>query len=250
MSAKRALAGVQAIILDIEGTTTPITFVYNTLFPFARNHLRSYLEIHCSSPECVTLLDQLREEYGSDQEANADVPAWDDTSAETRLASIDRYVNWLIDRDRKSRALKELQGRIWEEGYRTGDLTGEVFADVAPALERWCRQGIDVGIFSSGSVLAQQLLFRHSSAGDLTRFLRWYFDTRIGAKTEVESYRRIATTVGIAPIEILFVSDVTRELDAARSAGLRTVLSLRPGNAALLDTAGHMQIRSFDELSE
>ena len=125
-----------------------------------------------------------------------------------------------MDRDRKSTPLKTLQGKIWEEGYQRGELVGEVFADVPPALSRWHAQGAPVGIFSSGSVLAQQLLFRHSSAGDLTPFLRWHFDTTTGKKADSDSYRRIAAAMNMTPQAIVFVSDIVAELDAARDAGL------------------------------
>ena len=152
-----------------------------------------------------------------------------------------------MDRDRKSPALKELQGRIWKDGYRSGELIGEVFPDVPVALGRWHRLGIPVGIFSSGSVLAQQLLFRHSAAGDLTRFLRWHFDTAVGAKGEPESYRRIASAVDAAPEQILFVSDIVRELDAARAAGMQTRLSERPGNATP-PKHHHPVVRTFDQI--
>lgn len=153
-----------------------------------------------------------------------------------------------MDRDRKSTALKVLQGKIWEEGYARGELVGDVFADVPGALERWRAQHLQIGIFSSGSALAQQLLFRHSSAGDLTRFLQWYFDTTTGAKTDSESYHRIATAMGLAPVAILFVSDVTGELDAARRAGMRTTLSIRPGNKPPPPEQGHPVVQTFDAL--
>ena len=154
-----------------------------------------------------------------------------------------------MDRDRKSTALKSLQGLIWEEGYRGGDLLGEVFADVPAALARWRAQRIDAGIFSSGSVLAQQLLFRHSSAGDLTSLLRWHFDTTTGPKTDPESYRRIAAAMGIPAASVLFVSDIAAELDAARTAGMQTRLALRPGNRPPPLGHGHTEIRTFDELT-
>lgn len=204
--------GLRAIVLDVEGTTTPISFVHQTLFPYARNHIERYLSAHGRS---------------------------DEYQAITRL----------MDQDSKSTELKELQGRIWEEGYRSGELIGAVFDDVPPALACWRKQGMGVGIFSSGSVLAQKLLFQHSSAGDLTRFLRWHFDTTIGTKTDPESYRRIASTIGEPPSAVLFVSDVVRELDAARAAGMQTVLSVRPGNATLPGDHGHSIIRSFEELA-
>ncbi len=133
-----------------------------------------------------------------------------------------------MDQDRKSRALKTLQGSIWEEGYAQGTLRGEVYPDVPAALERWTATGARVGIFSSGSVLAQTLLFRYSTAGDLTPLLRWHFDTSVGPKVDPASYGRIAGAVGVAPAAILFVSDTEKELDAARTAGLETRLCVRP----------------------
>jgi enolase-phosphatase E1 len=240
---------LRAIVLDIEGTTTPMSFVYDTLFPYARDHLRRYLEVHADSPACRSVLARLRLEHDAEARNVSDLPVWDDTTVAARDDSIVQYVAWLMDRDRKSTALKDLQGRIWEEGYATGKLVGELFDDVAPALRRWHDQGIAVGIFSSGSVLGQKLLFRHSAAGDLTPLLHWHFDTSVGAKTDPESYHRIASSLDTPPSSILFVSDAVRELDAARTAGVRTVLSLRPGNAAPPVGHGHSTIRSFDDLS-
>ena len=239
---------MRAIVLDIEGTTTPVAFVYERLFPYARDRLRQYLAAHGAAPDGQSIVAQLRREHDVERRDSTDVPAWEETTTAVRDDSVVRYVTWLMDRDRKSQALKELQGRIWEEGYRTGQLVGEVFDDVPLALRRWRDEGISVGIFSSGSVLAQKLLFGHSSAGDLTPFLRWHFDTSVGQKTEAESYQRIASTIGESPSNILFISDVVRELDAARSAGLRTVVCLRPGNAPPPSDHDHSIIRSFDEL--
>ena len=142
-----------------------------------------------------------------------------------------------------------LQGMLWEEGYQRGELVGEVFAAVPPALARWQAEGVQVGIFSSGSVLAQQLLFRHSSAGDLTPFLRWYFDTTTGKKTDPDSYRRIGAAMNTRPESIVFLSDIVAELDAARDAGLATRLSIRPGNAPPLLPHDHPTIQTFDELT-
>jgi enolase-phosphatase E1 len=239
---------LRAIVLDIEGTTTPVSFVHDILFPYARKQLRRYLEVHGGSPACRSVLDRLRLEHDVDARDAGDIPHWDDSTAAARDDSIVRYVGWLMDRDRKSPALKDLQGRIWEEGYASGKLVGQVFDDVAPALRRWHGQGIPIGIFSSGSVLAQKLLFRHSSAGDLTPHLRWHFDTSVGAKTDAESYRRIASTLEAPSSSILFVSDVVRELDAAHAAGMRTALCFRAGNAAPPPAPGHSMIQSFDDL--
>lgn len=241
-----APSGIRAILLDIEGTTTPIAFVFETLFPYARAHLRDHLDTHAASSEYGALLDRLREEHHAD--SGEGVPPWHDTSAAERRQSAVRYCDWLMDRDRKSTALKDLQGRIWEEGYARGELVGQVFPDVPPALERWHQAGIQTGIFSSGSVRAQQLLFRHSSAGDLTRFLRWYFDTTTGAKSDPASYRRILAEMTLPPAAVLFVSDVTSELDAAGRAGLRTRLAMRPGNPPQPRERAHRPIRTFGEL--
>ena len=152
-----------------------------------------------------------------------------------------------MDRDRKSTGLKSLQGKIWEEGYRAGALKSEVYSDVPPALERWRRQGIDIAIFSSGSIQAQQDLFRNTVAGDLTRFIRAYFDTTTGPKTQPESYARIAADLERTPVEVLFVSDVTAELDAARTAGMRTALCVRMAGSPT-PSGGHPVIHTFSEL--
>lgn len=204
----------RGILLDIEGTTTPISFVYDVLFPFARQRAGEYLK-----HEDLSLL---KLEHDEDVRKGLDPPDW--------TAEPVAYVHWLMDQDRKSTALKNFQGKIWLEGYNAGKLRGEVFADVPPALERWQHAGIDVRIFSSGSVLAQRLLFSSTAAGDLTKFLKGYFDTTTGPKNESESYRRIAAAFGLAASEIVFISDITRELDAARPAGMQTLLCLRPGN--------------------
>jgi enolase-phosphatase E1 len=243
-----ALGALRAILLDIEGTTTPIAFVYEVLFPYARRNLRRHLEQHAARPEYEALLDQLRVEYNSDQDAREILPPWTDAPAAARLSSAVGYCEWLMDRDRKSTGLKELQGRIWRDGYASGELVGEVFADVPDALERWRALHLRIGIFSSGSVLAQELLFRHSSAGDLTTFLQWHFDTTTGAKSDSQSYRRIAAVMPLPPEAILFISDVIAELDAAREAGMQTVLSMRPGNKAAPNGHGHPAIESFDVL--
>jgi enolase-phosphatase E1 len=227
--------GLEAVILDIEGTTTPIAFVYQTLFPFARAHLRRYLRDRGSTPQASRAIELLRREQSAEPDAPSSV-------------STAEYVEWLMDRDRKSTGLKELQGLIWQDGYDRGELTGEVFPDVGPALERWRAQNVGVGIFSSGSVLAQQLLFRHSSAGDLTPDLRWYFDTTTGPKAEPDSYVKIASAVGAPAANVLFVSDVVDELDAARRAGMQTALSMRPGNQPVPDTHQHPIVHSFSEL--
>jgi enolase-phosphatase E1 len=156
------------------------------------------------------------------------------------------FSEWLMDRDRKAPGLKSLQGRIWEEGYRSGELRSVVFDDVPGALAGWRRDGLRIAIYSSGSVLAQRLLFAHTAAGDLTPLLEAYFDTSTGPKKEPGSYRRIAAALELVPESILFVSDVPQELDAALAAGFRTRLSLRPGNAPC-EPGPHRSLRDLGE---
>ena len=198
------------LLLDIEGTTTPIAFVTDTLFPYARARLASFLSGEGRAHETAAFLAEM-------------------------------------DRDSKSTELKALQGRIWEDGYRSGELTGTVFDDVPRAFGRWQSAGTPIAIFSSGSVLAQQWLFRRSSAGDLTPFISQYFDTEVGPKRDPASYARIAATVALPPSSITFVSDVVAELDAARAAGMQTILSLRPGNHPQ-PPHDHRVVNSFDEI--
>ncbi|MFQ5663874.1 MAG: acireductone synthase [Terriglobia bacterium] len=239
---------VQAIVLDIEGTTTSVEFVYQILFPYARARVKAYLAAHLSSAEVRADIAGLREEHAADSRRGLDLSRLGNCSPEAQLDSIVAYIHWLMDQERKSTPLKSLQGKIWEEGYRTGELRGQVFDDLPPALARWQGQKKDICIFSSGSVLAQKLLFAHTSAGDLTRFIREYFDTTTGAKRDPQSYRRIAAVLQRQPSEILFVSDVTAELDAARSAGLPTALCVRPGNPPQPAIHSHAVICTFDEI--
>ena len=230
------LEGIRGILLDIEGTTTPIVFVHDVLFSYARTHVRDYLEKHLADPDVRADISLLEDDYKG-QNSRAD-----------DLDAVVAHINQLIDLDRKSTGLKSLQGKIWHEGYSDGSLRAQVFRDVAPALARWRSTGLSVSIFSSGSVLAQQLLFAHTEAGDLTPFINNYFDTGVGKKGEAESYRRIAATIALQPGEILFVSDVTSELAAARETGMKTALSLRPGNQPQDAAEDYRQIHSFDEL--
>jgi enolase-phosphatase E1 len=234
------------ILLDIEGTTTPIAFVTGTLVPYARAHLRAALERDARTPHGLALFEAIRREHAADAEAHAAVAPWDGAGADS-LTHVEAYLRWLMDRDRKSAALKELQGYIWEHGYETGALIAPVYPDVERAFVRWRTQGHALGIFSSGSVLAQQWLFRRSTAGDLTPHLQWYFDTQTGPKREARSYTAIAAIAGEPPANVLFVSDVAAELDAARRAGMRTALSQRPDNPAQPPHT-HQVIRTFDEL--
>jgi enolase-phosphatase E1 len=235
------MTGIRGIVLDIEGTTTPIAFVHDVLFSYARTHVKTFLTKHID--ETQKDVELLREEHAADLR-NGDQPP----PLTTEIDSVVNYVNWLIDLDRKSTGLKSLQGKIWHEGYADGTLRAQVFPDVAPAFARWRTKGLTISIFSSGSVLAQQLLFAHTEAGDLTSFISNYFDTSVGKKGDAESYRRIAETIGLPPNELLFVSDITTELAAANEAGMKTVLSIRPGNQPQQHAEQYQTIESFDEL--
>jgi enolase-phosphatase E1 len=241
-------SSLRGILLDIEGTTSPIDFVYEVLFPYARLHLEEYLKRNAGSKELERDLLELREEYVKDLAEGLTPPEWIDAPPEAQLQSVMRYVFWLMDRDRKSTGLKSLQGKIWEQGYLKGELKSQVFPDVPPAFKDWKEKNLDVRIFSSGSVLAQKLLFANTEAGDLTGFLNGYFDTNIGPKTSAESYRRIAGEFHLAASEVLFVSDVIKELDAAGSAGMKTLLSVRPGNPPQPKGHAHGIISSFSEI--
>jgi enolase-phosphatase E1 len=241
-------SSLRGILLDIEGTTTPIDFVYQVLFPYARIHLEEYLKRNAGAKELEGDLLQLREEYRKDLAEAQAPPKWIDAPPEAQLQSVVRYVFWLMDRDRKSTGLKSLQGKIWQEGYLKGELKSQVFPDVPPTLKDWKEKHLDIRTFSSGSVLAQKLLFANTEAGDLTDFLNGYFDTNIGPKTSAESYRRIATEIHLAASEVLFVSDVVTELDAASGAGMKTLLSVRPGNPPQPKDHAHGIINRFHEI--
>ncbi len=199
---------VKAILTDIEGTTSSISFVKDVLFPYARRALPAFVAEHGNEPDVRRWLDVVATEHGS--------ICSDEVIVET-------LQGW-IDSDRKHTALKALQGMIWEAGYRDADFTAHIYPDAAPALRRWHAQGLPLYVYSSGSVPAQKLFFGHSDAGDLTALFSGWFDTEIGGKREAGSYRSIAESMGVAPSQILFLSDVVEELDAAREAGMQTVL--------------------------
>ena len=209
---------VRVVLLDIEGTTTPIDFVYQTLFPFARAQMERFIAENFES--ISSSIDLLEVDHAAEQDGN--VPSWD-RSPEAAA----RYALWLMDQDRKATGLKSLQGLIWKAGYASGELKASLYDDVAPAMRRWKEQGKRVCIYSSGSVLAQKLLFAHTVVGDVTDLLSAYFDTTTGPKRESESYRKIAAALEVKCSEILFLSDSVPELDAASIAGCSVGLAVR-----------------------
>ncbi len=235
-----APAAFKVVLLDVEGTVTPIAFVHDILFPYARERISGWMRVYAHDAEVKEAVLALRREH--ERESGPDrPPLWSDEDPGA-------YACWLMDHDRKSTPLKALQGRIWQEAYEIGLLLSPVFEDVPAALVRWTKDGREVSIFSSGSVLAQRLLFAHTTAGDLTTFISGYFDTSTGPKREKASYERIAGARGRTPAEVLFVSDVAAELDAARAAGMQTALSVRPGAPEPDRGTVHPIVRKFDEL--
>ena len=215
------------ILTDIEGTTTPIAFVHDVLFPYARARLPAFLRAHAAQPDVARELDEVaRLTPGADP-----------------LASL---LGWM-DADAKIGPLKTLQGLIWAEGYADGSLKGALYPDVAPALRAWRAAGMQLFVYSSGSVAAQKLLFRCSVAGDLEGLFNGFFDTAIGAKREAASYSVIARAVDASPHTILFLSDVAQELDAAKSAGMLTCQLLRPQDGTVA-SASHAHALSFAQV--
>ena len=224
---------IRTILTDIEGTTSSLSFVKDVLFPYARKHLAEFVHTHAHEPAVRHELDEISRLAGralSDDEAIAQLTAW-------------------IDEDRKLTPLKSLQGMIWEAGYRRGELKGHVHEDAVRNLRRWKSDGLALYVFSSGSVLAQKLLFGYSAFGDLTPLFSGYFDTLVGPKREPAAYQAIVHAIGRPAGEILFLSDIPEELDAARAAGLHTCLLNRPGEThSAAAAANHPRARHFDEI--
>lgn len=216
-------------LLDIEGTTTSVGFVFDVLFPFAREHVDGFLAAHGGMPEVETSLALLAADAMREREAGESCP--EVVAGAGRLESAKAAMLWMMDRDRKTQGLKRLQGQIWRAGYEQGTLESDVFDDVPVALRKWRTSGARVFIYSSGSVPAQQLLFRYSRCGDLTPLLNGYFDTAVGEKRAASSYTRILEEVGARGSEVLFLTDIVAEADAAVAAGMRVCVAARPGNA-------------------
>ncbi len=252
-------AGVRGVLMDIEGTTTSISFVYETLFPYAAAHLEAACAGRAAEPRIAAAIALLRAEHAAEPLPSAGAAGAAGTGGGAAGAAGGHserqpfgdgaaYARRLMDADSKSTALKELQGLIWEEGYATGELRGHVFPDVPAALAAWRAAGVRLRVFSSGSRRAQRLLFAHTEHGDLTPHFAGFHDTTTGAKLAAPAYRDIAAAFALPAAELLYLSDVAGELDAAAAAGYRTGLLLRPGNRP--QTAGvHPTHHSFAELA-
>lgn len=223
---------IKAIVTDIEGTTSSISFVKDVLFPYARTHIPEFVRQHQDEPEIQSLLQDVRDSVAMQL---------------TLDQTIAQLIAW-IDEDKKVTPLKALQGLIWEEGYHLGAFAGHIYPDVVENLRAWKASGIDLYIYSSGSVHAQKLLFGHTEYGDLTPLFSGYFDTRIGAKQDPGAYSHIADQIGSSPTNILFLSDIKSELDAARSAGFQTLWLIRDG--LIEPQAEHRQVKDFNQLGD
>lgn len=234
---------IKAIITDIEGTTTSLSFVKDTLFPYARAGLADYVRRHEGEPQVKKLLDEVSKETVSNLPQDH-VHGADDVVSTGRL--INQLIQW-IDQDKKVTPLKSLQGLVWAEGYERGAFCGHMYQDAVENLKRWKTAGLDLYVYSSGSVYAQKLLFAHTEYGDLTPLFSGYFDTHIGGKKERDSYCKIAEQIGYPVDRLLFLSDVKEELDAAGVAGLNTVWITR--DVIPNPQAEHLQVCNFDEIN-
>ncbi|KAF3337481.1 putative bifunctional methylthioribulose-1-phosphate dehydratase/enolase-phosphatase E1 [Carex littledalei] len=242
----------KCIVLDIEGTTTPISFVFEVLFPYARDNVRKHLIATYDTDETKDDIKLLRAQVEDDlkQGLNGAVPIPpDEAGKDSVIDAVVPNVEAMIKADRKIPSLKQLQGHIWRTGFESKEIQGVVFDDVPEALKRWHTSGIKVYIYSSGSREAQRLIFGNTTYGDLRPYLCGFFDTMIGNKRELKSYYEITQSVGVdKPSEVLFITDVYPEAVAANSAGLDVLISLRPGNAPLPEGHGFPTITSFAEV--
>lgn len=224
---------IRAIVTDIEGTTSSISFVRDVLFPYARKRLPAFVETHGDHPDVQHWLHEAAREAGLVEASRQEI--------------IELLLQW-IDQDRKSTALKALQGMIWKDGYEAGAYRAHMYPEVAARLRDWRADGLRLYVYSSGSVPAQQLFFRYSEADDLTPLFAGYFDTETGPKREADSYRRIAEVIGEQPRHLLFLSDIVEELDAAEAAGLHTGWLVREPQA-LPVSPRHSVYRDFDAIN-
>ena len=227
--------GIEHVVVDIEGTTTPVSFVTTTLFPYARERLPRFVTQHTASSEVRSALDESRALLGNSEAPDDEVVA--------------ELVRW-IDEDRKATPLKTLQGLIWRDGYLSGQFLAPVYEDVPVCLRGWKERGLRLHVYSSGSVEAQRLLFEHTNAGSLLELFERYFDTLIGAKVEASSYERIAAELGAEPARCLFLTDSPAELLAARTAGWQIVLIDRelPSAELITTTDGSLTAATFTEV--
>lgn len=226
------MSGVRAIVTDIEGTTSSISFVKDVLFPFAKRSVESFVKAHGHELRVRECLDGARELAGNPGLSDADTVA---------------LLRQWMDEDRKATPLKSLQGLIWEQAYVSREIQGHVYPDAVDGLRAWHARGLRLYVYSSGSIAAQKLIFGHTAFGDLTPLFSGFFDTTTGPKVEAPSYTKIARAIGLPPGEVLFLSDSVAELNAARTAGLRTAC-LDRGEAVIPAGHGHPTFHDFATL--
>ena len=221
------------ILTDVEGTTTSISFVHQTLFPYAFERLKSFVTSHSDKAAVQEIIRQTKETAKEEGQDNI-----------TNTQASDLLLEW-IKTDRKHPALKNLQGLIWEQGYASGEIKGHVYKDVPQSLKKWSEAGLTLGVYSSGSVKAQHLIFEFSTEGNLRPFFSNHFDTAVGHKRESKSYSNIANELKLSPQDILFLSDIKEELDAARSIGMKTIQLVRQADVVIGD---HQTAKDFSEI--
>jgi len=238
----------QHLLLDIEGTTCPVSFVSTILFPYAKQKLSSYIRQHGADSTQIQTIQEAKREWDEDQStASIQLKTQVDLQQISEVDGLIQYLKHLISIDRKSTALKDLQGQIWKDGYNQGELKAELFSEAAECLQKWHKQGIRLSVYSSGSIQAQKLLYRHTEKGNLEPLFSHWFDTRTGPKKAAESYITIARELNSTPKTIWFVSDNADECDAAQAAGMYTLFSLRDGNPDR-DPREHRVIQSLREV--
>ncbi|KAI8356675.1 2,3-diketo-5-methylthio-1-phosphopentane phosphatase [Blakeslea trispora] len=247
------MSNYDTVIVDIEGTITPITFVKETLFPYVTSGLSAFLDRTWDSSDLKDHIELLRKQAKQDVEANMPeailIPTESEASTKEVKEAVQKTVEWQMKADRKIGALKSFQGYMWKEGYESGELRGVVYDDVVPAFDQWKAAGKKIYIYSSGSVPAQKLLVGYSTKGDLSKYFSGYFDTSIGLKVESPSYKKIAQEIQQEESRILFITDNIKEVLAASEAGYQVVISDRPGNAPLgPESQSFKVVTSFDQI--
>ncbi|KAF9322690.1 Enolase-phosphatase E1 [Podila minutissima] len=245
----------EAVVSDIEGTTTPIVFVKENLFPYVTSKLTEFLKRNWAAEEMKTAIEDLRIQAAKDiadglAEATPIAVESAEISADKVQQDVIACIGWQMKADRKIGALKAFQGYMWKEGYTNGDLKGEIYPDVIPSFDQWKSEGKKLYIYSSGSISAQKLLFGFSQSGDVLHYFAGHYDTTIGQKVEAESYTKIAKDIGLQPSKILFLSDNIHEIVAAKKAGLQAVVTDRPGNEPLTadERAANIVVKSFSDI--
>ena len=239
---------INHLLLDIEGTTCPVSFVSDILFPYARKCLGAYITSHRSDPDIQVICDAALKEWAKDTTNESQrLRHKHEGNGLQASQAITEYLLHLIDADKKSTALKDLQGRIWLNGYQSGDIKGELFPETATCFQQWSEHHLAISSYSSGSIQAQKLIYKYSNHGDLTQHIHQWFDTHTGPKKEAQSYSIISQKLDTPPQAILFISDNPQECNAAKQADLRTLFSTREGNPDR-NPQGHTAISSLKEV--